>query len=210
MKETQMIDQFKLDMTMMYAVHDTFRRDLAQVTQMTARSNGWETFRKFLRAHHEAEDEALWPVVRKSLHNATDDLALLDQMEAEHAGLEPLLENIDDALDRGNAARATQTEMATLLQQHLTHEELAVLPVIDRALDEKQWLQFGQASTARIGPDMPTFLPWTLDGGDAERVRAILGHLPEPVQQKYRNEWQPAYAARNWWAPSPRVSVSKA
>ena len=75
------------------------------------------------------------------------------------------------------------------------------MPVIDRTLNEEQWMQFGEAAAARIGPDMPHFLPWLLDGADAERTKEILGCLPEPVQQTYRNEWQPAYAAREWWAP---------
>jgi hypothetical protein len=47
---------------------------------------------------------------------------------------------------------------------------------------------------------MPYFLPWLLDGANAERTKAILGSLPESAQEAYRNEWQPAYAAKNWWA----------
>jgi iron-sulfur cluster repair protein YtfE (RIC family) len=195
-----MIDRFTLDMTMMYAVHDAFRRDLAHVAQMTARSEGWEVFERFLRAHHEAEDEALWPVLRKALVDRTDDLALLDDMEAEHAALEPLLAALDDALVRGKSGPTARAELAARLQEHLTHEEEAALPVIDRTLDTAQWMQFGDSAAARIGRHMPTFLPWLLDGADGERAEAILGVLPEPAQQDYRNEWVPAYAARSWWA----------
>jgi hypothetical protein len=28
----------------------------------------------------------------------------------------------------------------------------------------------------------------------------VLGRMPEPVQQTYRDEWQPAYAAKDGWA----------
>jgi hypothetical protein len=47
---------------------------------------------------------------------------------------------------------------------------------------------------------MPSFLPWLLDGADAGRTKAVLGRHPDQAQQAYRNEWQPAYAAKNWWA----------
>ena len=190
----------KLDMTTMFAYHDALRRDLKPVTQMTGRSEGWDVFRRFLHVHHVAEDEALWPVMRQALIGCTDDLALLDEMEAEHGGLGPLLDAIDDALARGESAPRARADLATRLQEHLTHEEQAALPVIDRTLDQEQWMQFGEASAQKVGSDMPTFLPWLLAGADGERTKAILGHLPEPAQQTYRNEWQPAYAAKDWWA----------
>jgi hypothetical protein len=191
---------FKLDMTMMYAYHDALRRDLVPVTQMTARSDGWDLFERFLHVHHDAEDDALWPVLREALIGQTDDLSLIDGMEAEHAALGPLLEAIDADLGDGKSAPEARSDLAARLQEHLTHEEEEALPVIDRTLNDEQWMQFGEASVARIGPDMPILLPWVLHGADAERTKAILGSLPEPVQQEYRNEWQPAYAAKNWWA----------
>jgi hypothetical protein len=194
-----MTANFKLDMTMMYAYHDALRRDLDSVAQMTARSEGWDLFERFLHVHHDAEDDALWPVLRQELVGRSEDVTLLDEMKAEHAALRPLLETIDDALDSGESAPEARADLAARLREHLTHEEEAALPVIDSTLTDEQWIQFGEASVARIGADMPTLLPWVLDGADAERTKAVLGVLPEPVQQTYRNEWQPAYEAKNWW-----------
>jgi hypothetical protein len=191
---------YKLDMTTMFAYHDALRRDLGPLAQTTARSDGWDLFKRFLHAHHDAEDEALWPVVRQALIARSDDLVLLAEMEAEHAELTPLLDGIDDALDLGDSAPRARADLASRLQQHLTHEEEAALPLIDRTLTEEQWMQFGEASAEKVRAHMPTFLPWLLDGADGERTEEILGHLPEPVGQSYRVEWQPAYAARNWWA----------
>jgi len=196
-----MTTDFELDMTMMYAVHDALRRDLQLVAPMTARSEGWDLFERLLHAHHVAEDDALWPVVRETLAGRTEDLALLDEMAAEHDALGPLLEIIDDALDRGESAAGARADLAARLQEHLVHEEEAALPLIDRTLDEEQWMEFGEAAAARIGHDMPHFLPWLLDSADAGRTKEILGGLPDPVQQTYRDEWQPAYAAKDWWAP---------
>jgi hypothetical protein len=191
---------YKLDMTTMFAYHDALRRDLGPLAQMTARSDGWDLFKRFLHAHHDAEDEALWPVVGQALIGRSDDLALLAEMEAEHAELAPLLDEIDDALDLGDSSPRVRADLATRLRQHLTHEEEAALPLIDRTLTEEQWMQFGEASAEKVRAHMPTFLPWLLDGADGERTGEILGHLPEPVGQSYRVEWQPAYAAKNWWA----------
>jgi hypothetical protein len=191
----------KLDMTMMYTFHDALRRDLKAVAQMTARSDGWDMFERFLRAHHQAEDDALWPVLREALSGQTQDLSLLEEMEAEHAVLGPLLDAIDDALDGGTSAPTARTDLAARLREHLAHEEEEALPVIDRTLNDEQWAQFGEASVAAIGQDqMPTLLPWVLAGASPERTTAILRELPQPVQQAYRNEWQPAYAATDWWA----------
>jgi Hemerythrin HHE cation binding domain len=190
----------KLDMTTMFAYHDALRRDLERVTWMTARSAGWNLFKRFLHVHHAAEDEALWPVMRQALIGHTDDVALLDEMEAEHAALGPLLDAIDEALDRGDSAPGARVDLAARLREHLTHEEDAALPVVDRTLDEEQWMRFGEASAQKVGPDMPTFLPWLLDGADDDRAKAMLNHLPEPAQQSFLNDWKPTYAAKNWWA----------
>ena len=92
-------------------------------------------------------------------------------MEAEHAALGPLLDAIDDALDRGESAPGARADLAARLEQHLAHEEEAGLPLIDRTLGTEQWIEFGEVAAARIGPDMPHFLPWLLDGADAERGR---------------------------------------
>lgn len=190
----------KLDMTTMYAFHDALRRDLKQIAQMDARSDGWDLFENLLHVHHTAEDDALWPVVREAASGSASDQALLDEMAAEHAVLEPLLETIDEALGRGDSAPDARAELATRLQDHLAHEEDAALPLVDATLTQEQWMNFGQVAAQRVGPTMPQYLPWLLDGADEETTARVLGIIPEPVRQTYRDEWAPAYAAKEWWA----------
>jgi Tfp pilus assembly protein FimV len=194
-----MTEDHQLDMTMLYAFLDALRRDLKQIAQMEARSDGWDLFQSLLHVHHTAEDDALWPVVRDAVAGRPDDLELLDEMVEEHAALAPLLETIDQALDRGDSAPQARTELAERLQQHLEHEEQAALPLVDETVSLDQWIQFGQAAAERVGPNMPNYLPWLLDGADADTTGRVLGVMPAPVQQTYRNEWQPAYAAKRWW-----------
>jgi Tfp pilus assembly protein FimV len=191
---------YQLDMAMMYAFHDALRRDLKQIAQMAARSDGWDLFESLLHVHHTSEDDALWPVVREAAADRPDDLALLDDMAEEHASLEPLLETIDEALGRGESAPEARVELAERLQEHLQHEEDAALPLVDATVKLDQWMQFGQTAAERVGPNMPNYLPWLLDGADEDTTARVLGVLPEPVQQTYREEWQPAYAVKDWWA----------
>ena len=197
-----MTREFKLDMTMMFAYHDALRRDLKQISQMEARSDGWELFETLLHVHHTVEDDALWPVVRAAVAERPDDLALLDEMAAEHAALGPLLDAITAALAGGESAPGARAELATKLQEHLAHEEDATLPLIDATLTEQQWMTFGMTATQRVGPNMPQFLPWLLDGADDDTTARVLNLIPEPVRENYRAEWQPAYAGKDWWAAS--------
>jgi iron-sulfur cluster repair protein YtfE (RIC family) len=201
-----MTREFRLDMTMMYVFHDALRRDLRQISRMEARSDGWDLFETLLQAHHTAEDDALWPVVRDAIGGRADDLVLLDEMAAEHAALGPLLEAIATAAAGGDSAPEAWAELATKLQEHLTHEEEDALPLIDATLSEEQWMSFGQTATERVAPNMPQFLPWLLDGADDDTAAQVLSRLPELVQQAYRDVWQPAYADKDWWVASQLVT----
>ena len=100
---------FKLDMTMMFAIHDALRRELVQIARITDRvtddpqhilrsAAGWQMFKSYLHVHHTCEDDMLWPVLEQSLASRPDDLALLAALEAEHAAIDPLLAAIDAAL----------------------------------------------------------------------------------------------------------------
>ncbi|WP_433143775.1 hemerythrin domain-containing protein [Actinomadura nitritigenes] len=204
----------KLDMTSMYTFHDALRRDLRHIAGVTARPDddprrvlatavGWELFKKALHAHHTAEDEALWPVMREALAGRPDGLALLDAMEAEHAAVDPVIEAIDAALaDRESGpvrlGELTDT-LATALGGHLEHEEDEALALIGATLSEAQWLEFGQASGKYVGPDAPRVIPWMLDGASEAAAAAMLAPLPEPVRATYANEWVPAYKALDLW-----------
>jgi iron-sulfur cluster repair protein YtfE (RIC family) len=97
------------DMTMMYATHDALRRDLDDIVRIAARGSqdpktilrsavGWELFKSFLHVHHSAEDDLLWPAMRRALAGDSAAQALLDAMEAEHAAIDPVLVAIDESL----------------------------------------------------------------------------------------------------------------
>lgn len=197
---------YRLDMSMMLAMHDALRRELERVARVAAKTGddprrilraavGWELFKKFLRVHHTSEDVALWPAMRDAV--SADGLALLDAMEDEHAAIDPLLDGVDAALaDReGGAERlgGLVDALVTGLGGHLRHEESEGLALIDATLGEEQWSRFGQTHRERIGGDAPTYLPWLLDDKDPRVVAAILDGMPAALREAYRDEWRPAY-----------------
>jgi hypothetical protein len=196
------------DMTMMYAMHDALRRDLGAIATAAARRTpllrtaaGWELFKKALLTHHLAEDEVLWPAMRVALADK-DDLTLLDAMEAEHARIDPLLAAIDAALldesrlDRlGDLADALAVELTA----HLAHEEKEAIDLIDATVSEQDMAAFGAAHSRRYGSDVSRVLPWLLDGAADETAELIVGGLPEPVRNAYRDAWLPAHRAARLW-----------
>jgi iron-sulfur cluster repair protein YtfE (RIC family) len=205
---------FRNDMTMMYAVHDALRRELDRIACVTARTDddpkhvlrtaaGWEMFKSYLHVHHITEDELLWPPLRKALAEDSHATALLDAMEAEHAAIDPLLAAIDAALaDRacgpgrlGELADA----LATALRGHLDHEEKGGLPLIDTTITAEQWQAFGAEGAQLISADVARFMPWMLEGAAPQDTASVLRQLPPPVQQAYRDQWQPGYANLNLW-----------
>ena len=205
---------FKNDMTMMYAMHAALRRELDRIARVTARPDddpkhilrtaaGWEMFKSYLHVHHTTEDDLLWPPMRKALAEDSPGVAVLDAMEAEHSAIDPLLVAIDAALadrDSGPQRLGERTDaLATALRGHLDHEEADGLALIDATVTEQQWLAFGAEHGKRIGGDAQRYLPWLLEGATPEVIATVIGRFPPPLQQVYRDEWQPAYDKLTLW-----------
>ncbi|MEU9035348.1 hemerythrin domain-containing protein [Streptomyces sp. NPDC048352] len=203
------------DLTVMYAMHDALRRELAHLDRMTTGADrdpgqlpataGWVLFKKALHAHHTAEDEALWPVLRGRLAGRPKDLALLEAMEAEHAAIVPLIKAIDAALAEPEVDQLGLgiliDALATGLAGHLKHEEDAALPLVRRALTAEHWGRFRQVQAQLIYPDAPLMLPWLLDGTDERTAAKLLAPLPASVRTAYTAEWAPVYTVLDRWSP---------
>ena len=98
------------DLGVMLAAHRAFRRDVTTLARAASRDTlrdpvrrvtvgtGWEVFRRQLLLHHQAEDAGVWPVLRTRLAGRADDLAVLDEMAAEHSLIDPLVATVDQAL----------------------------------------------------------------------------------------------------------------
>jgi hemerythrin-like domain-containing protein len=115
---------------------------------------GWRLFKRSLRIHQGAEDDLLWPVLRRQLFDRPDDLALLEAMEAEHTAIDQVIATVDELLADPEADRVRLGDLTdslvTGVRGHLTHEEQAVVPLIARVLTTAQWAAFEQVHGQRI------------------------------------------------------------
>jgi hypothetical protein len=190
-----------IDFTMMYATHDAFRRDLRRLAALadqprTARAlAGWHNFTTQLLIHHSVEDDHLWPTVRSAVDGRTGGQDLLNDMEAEHALLEPLLDAVERAITQQGAALAEAVEkLSAALVGHLDHEERDGLSLIQAALTPADWRTFAGHMRRRQGVrGAATYVPWVLDGIPKAKQQQFLGALPPPVRLVNRLFWQRSY-----------------
>ncbi|MGR3867932.1 hemerythrin domain-containing protein [Streptomyces graminifolii] len=140
-----------IDFTAMYASHDAFRRDLERLASAVSQGRaftlpvraGWDNFKHQLHVHHTAEDSDLWPRVRQRVVGRGRDLALLDDMEAEHARIDPLLDAVDVALaERASELPDLVRALLATLDDHLKHEEDRALPLMREVLTGGDWAVF--------------------------------------------------------------------
>jgi len=193
-----------IDFTLMYATHDAFRRDLDRFAQALAvdRSTvdraAWANFKRQLHVHHTVEDTALWPRLQRAVADRPRDLELVNQMEAEHARLDPVLAAVDEAVARRSTELADRVrDLSSVLGEHMKHEEEAALPLIQEVLTAKDWGAFRSAMARRQGPSgAAAYVPWLVDGVKPADRRRYLGMFPAPVRLLNRLFWEPSHQRR--------------
>jgi hypothetical protein len=211
-----------VDMRMMFVAHHALRRDLRRFRQVLVAPPTNRAYRRrlerhfgrwraFLRHHHEAEDAGLWPLLRQ---RAPEAAALLDEMEADHAGLDGHLRSSRDAMarwartgtdaDRGEAA-ARLAGLDLALSDHLAREEADAIPLVCARLSAAEWHRIDERHfRPRLAPlRLPRLGPWFLDDVDPELASAVAPGLPGPLRHLLIDRWQPAYARKTarLWAP---------
>lgn len=193
-----------VDLNSMYVMHHAFRRDLAAFrtaaaeapvsdrTRWRALARRWTLFATALHHHHAAEDAGLWPLLRERVAGSGDTRAadVLEAMQAEHARIDPLLDEATDAFRRlaeegGEGVRAALRRSldatAELLDGHLGHEERDAMAILQRHLTEEDWLRlerehFRPAYSPR---EIVAVVPWAVAGLPAEvRRRALAAGGP--------------------------------
>ena len=174
----------EVDFTMMYVAHDAFNRDLRRLVAAARAGQGfspaalatWQLFRDQRHTHHTAEDTALWPALRAATETE-QERSLLDEMEAEHAELDPRLERIDAAIaDRIDDRLVSELDgLAQGLAGHMRHEEDAALPLVERRLGAAGWKAFGDEVRDQNGglKGAALYLPWVLDGAPDDVKRRV-------------------------------------
>jgi iron-sulfur cluster repair protein YtfE (RIC family) len=208
--------------TIVYLIHEAFRRDLARLSSAVrtpgaspARAaelrNHWTFVEEQLHHHHQVEDDSLWPLVRPKLSGRPQELAVLQEMEAQHHTLEPITTSITTSFatyatapdpERGSALADEIDTLRDQLGSHLDDEETRCFPVVDDALNKEEFESFGKATAKAVGmKGSAKFFPWIFDGADPVERAAVLSMPPPPVRILSRYVWEPRYdrrAARLW------------
>jgi iron-sulfur cluster repair protein YtfE (RIC family) len=186
------------DQTGMYLMHHGFRRDLdafaaavertplSEVEVWAALDRRWQRMAEVLHHHHSVEDESLWPVLRRHVQESghRDDVALLDDMEAEHEVIDPALTAVAAAFhemavhscaDHRNALEIRVAAARESLHEHLAHEEGQALPMLQRTLTVEENETFEAAVGKGYPPRViPFVLCWALhEVPEAARRRMV-------------------------------------
>ena len=122
--------------------HHGFRRDLARfrkalerigtgdTSRLEAVREEWKSFQTTLHAHHEAEDNGLFPNIAK---DHAPVRTTIEKLGADHRRIDPLLERSERAfaeLPRTTEALAIVRELSDLLTPHLATEEAELIPFL--------------------------------------------------------------------------------
>ncbi|SEU34711.1 hemerythrin domain-containing protein [Nonomuraea wenchangensis] len=117
-------------------LHDGFRRDLAELRSSRAGAVDLRThcltFCDALHAHHEGEDNALFPHLGSEHPELAETLA---RLRSEHQVVARLMERIRQLLDHDGTAIGEELDrLATELEAHLDYEEKQLVPILNKML----------------------------------------------------------------------------
>ena len=185
------------DTNMMRIVHQALRRDLGRAqsalnrnpapsrTQLIAIVRHVEWMMSFLHAHHQSEDEGLYPLVRERAPSAGE---LLDAMDAEHRAVAKAIADVEAAAGSVSFGDASDVEpligalasLSRVLLPHLEHEENAAMPVVSSVVTDSEWRDLEQhynlkgKSFTQLGFEGH----WLIDDADAEDRQRVVGLVP--------------------------------
>lgn len=182
-----------IDLAAMYLMHRAFRRDVAAFAdvvpavavgdrQRWARlARRFALFANVLHKHHSGEDRGMWPL----LAERGADAAVLESLEAQHAGIDPrltsaaadlqaLADGTGDAATRDRLADTT-TRLRDDLGAHLVNEEANGMPLVQQYMTPEDWDRlhrevFSKDYTLR---EVPAALGWVVSGLSPEHQRRL-------------------------------------
>lgn len=185
----------------MFVVHDMFRRQFKAIpglvsevpdgdaNQVATVADHVTWMVTFLHAHHEGEDQFVWPRLLERIPTKIDPLILT--MEDQHAGLAKALDDLTakaagwrttSAVQERDALAGAATELLVRIAEHLGMEEREVLPLIDKYLTEKEWKQVGGSGLKKMSfGQLKVAFGMILDDAGPEQVKIMRDTLPLPA-----------------------------
>jgi hemerythrin-like domain-containing protein len=171
--------------------HHGFRRDLARfalalgrvkdgdATRAAALREEWQSYRNTLHGHHAAEDQGIFPNVRKQQEALGP---VIEGLIADHHRIDPLLDEGDRAFAdlpaQVAAALDVTVRLSALLDPHLAKEEADIIPVL------RHWNGFPPPASDAEATMYADGFAWSAHGVAAEVLDRVFATLPESVTSK--------------------------
>jgi hypothetical protein len=184
--------------TMNTIIHAAFRRDLARfdnafdafpvgsrdrADQLDA---AWGNFSNQLHHHHEDEETIFWPALRELGANQS----MMGELEGEHARMLGALDRADAAMNAFHAdptaenvsySRAAFSDLESVIEDHLIHEERDLEPVAVHFQASPQLKAAQRAVRKAHKRNAGTFFAWLIDGADPDTKAGLRREVPPPV-----------------------------
>lgn len=194
----------RLDMSAFLIAHAGMRQEFGLLARVAAQPLDADRARLveahiamvlgLLHHHHTSEDDTIWPTLRTLVPEAGP---LLDELETDHARLDPLLVAAGDTARPLADRAAALAELHALVNAHLDREEAGAVPLMQAHLRLDQWEAIGERANAGISKrDLPTVYGWFYSAGSDELRVAALAGVPAVVRVLFRMFWWPAYQRR--------------
>lgn len=196
----------------MVVVHRMFRRefslaptlvlgvapgDAAQAQRVVA---GVTSTLGVLHLHHTGEDLFLWPLLRE---RAPAQAALLDEMEAQHAQIDPLIERVEGLGATWAAEPTTETarpyaDVLTAFHRsvvaHLDQEESDILPLAQVTVTEEEWGQLAEYTVGNTPPEqLLHLLGAILEDANPDERALMMSAVPPPALEEWAQFGRGAY-----------------
>jgi iron-sulfur cluster repair protein YtfE (RIC family) len=199
------------DVSELIAVHGVFRDTLGAAPELVGTiapddserlalvANYYDNILHFLEAHHDGEEEIVFPLLRD---RCPDQHALLDRLDAQHKEAIALLTTAQGSLAAwaggdGDAGGAVVDDLGALraqLVQHLDREEAEALPLCAENLSAEEWGSLSGHGMANYHGDKI----WLILGLIRERMTepqraAMLEHMPPPAVEMWTTFGEQAF-----------------
>lgn len=189
-------DDPEVDLTAYRVVHRAMLADTRAVADLADRVAGGllaltagraaalrsyvEALCREIHAHHDNEDQLVWPVVAASAGSAvdlsglTDDHRVIDPLVGRARSAAAALGTVPDDRDAACRLAGAMTEMFALLDEHIAEEERELFPVIRRFVSVADY----EATETRIRrrmalPHVLWVVPWLAAHATPEESRRV-------------------------------------
>jgi hemerythrin-like domain-containing protein len=202
-----------IDTNDMISVHNVFRRALRDAPEQISSVKDGDTERAdkvgsylgevlwFLHTHHNGEDELLYPL---RADRAPEHAELFSRMESQHEAVAGNIESAEEAsarfgesgsIDDGRALAAACSSLLDEVADHLTDEEVEVLPIAARTITPEEWGALpGHAMAQYTGTRLWLPLGLVFEAMSDDQRAHVFDNAPPPVSEMWFGMGSDAFA----------------